>query len=127
MSKSCQRKSVRTPPDHLLNSNSRSNITSCSQTHPNPQCYEGDSEDREERSYTYPVIDSVSCIPPSQQHTAQLHISKSSAMNSPHTTNRHHRGCNWGDGEKITLLVDSKRFTINPNLLTKHPNTMLGR
>ena len=27
----------------------------------------------------------------------------------------------------ITLVVDGKRFTVNPSLFTKHPNTMLGR
>lgn len=27
----------------------------------------------------------------------------------------------------ITLVVDGKRFTVNPSLFTKYPNTMLGR
>ena len=30
-------------------------------------------------------------------------------------------------GEKVTLLVDGKRFTVNPAIFVKHPNTMLGR
>lgn len=30
-------------------------------------------------------------------------------------------------GEKVTLLVDGKRFNVNPHLFTRHPNTMLGR
>ena len=29
--------------------------------------------------------------------------------------------------DKITLLVDGKRFVVSPNLFTKYPNTMLGR
>ncbi len=33
----------------------------------------------------------------------------------------------WGDRDKVTLLVDGKRFNICPLLLTKQPNTMLGR
>ncbi len=33
----------------------------------------------------------------------------------------------WGDRDKVVLLVDNKRFTICPLLLTKEPNTMLGR
>lgn len=28
---------------------------------------------------------------------------------------------------RITLLVDETRFTIDPALFTAHPNTMLGR
>lgn len=31
----------------------------------------------------------------------------------------------WGD--KVTLLVDGKRFVVNPALFISHPNTMLGR
>jgi len=30
-------------------------------------------------------------------------------------------------GEKVVLLVDGKRFTMNPKLFMSHPNTMLGR
>ncbi|KAL5491725.1 hypothetical protein EMCRGX_G017076 [Ephydatia muelleri] len=29
--------------------------------------------------------------------------------------------------DKVTLLVDAKRFVVNPTLFTKYPNTMLGR
>ena len=29
--------------------------------------------------------------------------------------------------DKVTLLVDGKRFNVNPTLFTKQPNTMLGR
>ena len=29
--------------------------------------------------------------------------------------------------EKVTLLVDGKRFVVNPSVFTKQPNTMLGR
>lgn len=28
---------------------------------------------------------------------------------------------------RITLLVDDTRFTIDPGMFTAHPNTMLGR
>lgn len=28
---------------------------------------------------------------------------------------------------RITLLVDDTRFTIDPQMFTAHPNTMLGR
>ncbi|XP_060574896.1 BTB/POZ domain-containing protein 10-like [Ruditapes philippinarum] len=30
-------------------------------------------------------------------------------------------------GERITLLVDGKRFVVDPELFRQHPNTMLGR
>ena len=30
-------------------------------------------------------------------------------------------------GEKVTLNVAGKRFTVNPSLFLKHPETMLGR
>lgn len=30
-------------------------------------------------------------------------------------------------GERITLLVDGKRFVVDPDLFRQHPNTMLGR
>lgn len=33
----------------------------------------------------------------------------------------------WGDRDKVVLLVDGKRFSICPLLLTRQPNTMLGR
>ena len=29
--------------------------------------------------------------------------------------------------DKVTLLVDGKRFIVSPALFTKYPNTMLGR
>lgn len=32
-----------------------------------------------------------------------------------------------GGNERITLVVDSARFLIDPNLLTQFPNTLLGR
>ena len=44
-----------------------------------------------------------------------------------HRAHHHHHGFGWGEKDKVTLLVDGKRFIINPNMLTKHPNTMLGR
>ena len=59
-------------------------------------------------------------------HSRQLHTTKSCTGNI-HVTNRHRGGLNWNDGDKITLLVDGKRFMINPSLIIKHPNTMLGR
>jgi len=30
-------------------------------------------------------------------------------------------------GERITLLVDEKRFVVDPEMFRQHPNTMLGR
>ncbi|XP_064384225.1 BTB/POZ domain-containing protein 10-like [Halichondria panicea] len=33
----------------------------------------------------------------------------------------------WGERDKVVLLVDNKRFSICPLLLTREPNTMLGR
>lgn len=48
---------------------------------------------------------------------------KLSLAGSSHQT---HRGPPvWGD--KVTLLVDGKRFVVNPALFISHPNTMLGR
>lgn len=29
--------------------------------------------------------------------------------------------------EKVTLVVDGTRFTVNPQIFTAHPDTMLGR
>lgn len=128
---SCQRRSTRTPSDRQLTTVGRCNV-SYSRADQSPTCYEGDSEDgikgqggdyeqsENSTSLSHPAVDSASSI--LQQPTRQLHMS----MNLPHT-NRQLRGCNWGDGEKVTLLVDSKRFTISPNLLAKYPNTMLGR
>ena len=57
-------------------------------------------------------------------NSRQLQNTKTS-INSSHLTHRHRS--NWGDSDKVALLVDGKRFIINPNLLMKHPNTMLGR
>ncbi len=56
------------------------------------------------------------------------HISSRQLYNtkSNHVLNRH-RGSSWGENDKVTLLVDGKRFIISPTLLIKHPNTMLGR
>lgn len=36
-------------------------------------------------------------------------------------------GAVGGIDQRITLLVDDTRFTIDPVLFTAHPNTMLGR
>ena len=45
-----------------------------------------------------------------------------------HTRHHHYRhSMAWGDKDKVVLLVDGKRFTFPPALLTKQPNTMLGR
>lgn len=42
------------------------------------------------------------------------------------SSHQNHRGPPvWGD--KVTLLVDGKRFVVNPALFISHPNTMLGR
>jgi len=30
-------------------------------------------------------------------------------------------------GDRITLVVDGKRFVVDPELFRQHPNTMLGR
>lgn len=84
-------------------------------------CYEGDSEEGDDyrllsSEKVNSTMDSFSHLPHSQ-HIRQVHSTKS---------NRH-RGCIWGENEKVTLVVDSKRFIISPNLLIKHPNTMLGR
>ena len=43
-----------------------------------------------------------------------------------------HTGANGSEAEvtipdKVTLLVDGKRFVVSPSLFTKYPNTMLGR
>ena len=49
---------------------------------------------------------------------------------SPAREKTHSSGSNLSvssRGEKVTLLVDGKRFSVNPTLFTKQPNTMLGR
>ena len=71
---------------------------------------------------------SVSNIP-SVGWEAQSHSERSinSASHTYHRSHHQHHGFGWGEKDKVTLLVDGKRFIINPNLLTKHPNTMLGR
>lgn len=71
---------------------------------------------------------SVSNIP-SVGWEAQSHNERSmnSASHAYHRSHHQHHGFGWGEKDKVTLLVDGKRFIINPNLLTKHPNTMLGR
>ena len=121
---SSQRRTTRTPHDHQISTGRGSASRAGADLSPN---YEGDCEEacgekENSTSLGHLAMDSLSCVAHSQQHTRQPHISK-----SPHTMNRHYRGCIWGDGEKVTLLVDSKRFIISPILLTKHPNTMLGR
>lgn len=116
------RKSVRTPPDHQLNSTGRSNVTSSTQTDQSSQSYGGDSEEDSRERRHEKSCSSMDHVP-QQQHIR--HVIKPLVMNSHH--NRHYRGCVWGESEKVTLLVDDKRFMINPNLLIKHPNTMLGR
>ena len=53
------------------------------------------------------------CDSPAREKTSFSHSSISSSVSSR--------------GEKVTLLVDGKRFSVNPTLFTKQPNTMLGR
>lgn len=56
------------------------------------------------------------------------HSSRSGAsFHHGHSPHHQHGPPSWGDKEKVTLLVDGKRFSMNPNLLVKHSNTMLGR
>ena len=62
----------------------------------------------------------------SQGHNERTVISSSHSYHRPHQ-HHHQHGFGWGERDKIILLVDGKRFTVNPNLLVKHPNTMLGR
>lgn len=122
-----ERRTTRTPHDHQISTAGRCSVSRVG-ADVSPTCYEyeGDCEEacgeEDSTSFSHPVVDSLSGAHSQQQHARQPHVSK-----SPHTTNRHHRGYIWGDGEKVTLLVDNKRFIISPNLLTKHPNTMLGR
>ena len=68
---------------------------------------------------------SVSNIP-SVGWEAQSHCERS-ASHAYHRPHHQHHGFGWGEKDKVILLVDGKRFIINPNLLVKHPNTMLGR
>lgn len=66
----------------------------------------------------------------SRSTTWEAPSSSERAMNSGshyHKPHHQHHGFGWGDKEKVILSVDGKRFSINPNLLVKHPNTMLGR
>ena len=73
---------------------------------------------------------SVSHIPTVAWDT-QSHGERSVVSSVSHTyhnrSHHHHHGLGWGEKDKVILLVDGKRFSINPNLLVKHPNTMLGR
>jgi hypothetical protein len=125
---SCQRRPARTPLDHQISTAGRCNV-SLARTDPNPTCYEGDSEEgntggdcgpaeESNKLHVHLSVDSTPCVLHSHPHSKQSRL---------HTTGRYHRGCIWGDGEKVTLLVDGKRFIISPTLLIKHPNTMLGR
>ncbi len=57
---------------------------------------------------------------------------QSEGMDSASVRPKRHRGVGggvhvWGDRDKVVLLVDNKRFSICPILLTRQPNTMLGR
>lgn len=68
--------------------------------------------------------------PPSTGWEMQSHSERSMSSVSHsyyHRAHHQHHGFGWGEKDKVTLLVDGKRFIINPNMLTKHPNTMLGR
>lgn len=69
---------------------------------------------------------SISNIPGAAWET-QGHGEKSVTHTYHHKPHHQHHGFGWGEKDKVTLLVDGKRFIINPNLLVKHPNTMLGR
>ena len=71
---------------------------------------------------------SVSNIPSvGWEAQSQSERSVSSVSHTYHRSHHQHHGFGWGEKEKVALLVDGKRFIINPNLLVKHPNTMLGR
>ena len=75
--------------------------------------------------------------PPNSAHgpapTSSYHqrcISSSQSSGSVHSSGSHssgHSSHRSNLGEKVTLLVDGKRFNVNPHLFTRHPNTMLGR
>lgn len=129
---------VRTPPDHQLTTGSSTIHSSSFQS---LSSYDGDSEDRggvagpyrhekaspKEKAHSSNYLDPDSSSaghghPPHSQQTRQLYVLK-----TPNNSSRCHRSYSWGDTDKVTLLVDGKRFTISPNLLIKHPNTMLGR
>lgn len=95
---------------------------------PNLSNYEADSEDgnieidrdvhkREQFFHPHRLLHSDNTPIHSQHH--RFHGLKSTSC-----TSHRHRSI---DNDKVTLLVDGKRFIISPNLLTKHPNTMLGR
>lgn len=48
-------------------------------------------------------------------------VKKTLAMGQPHDASSTRLG------ERITLLVDGKRFVVDPSLFREHPNTMLAR
>lgn len=122
---------IRSPPDHQLSSSNSHIQKSLS--------YEGDSEeetvDEIPRHERFLTSESKGCSPLSRPqsdcflaHGHLPHSQHTRVMKSLTSNNsvRHHR-YSWSDSDKVTLLVDGKRFIINPNLLIKHPNTMLGR
>ena len=70
---------------------------------------------------------SVSNIPGVALETQSHGHGEKSVTHTYNRSHHQHHSFGWGEKEKVTLLVDGKRFIINPNLLVKHPNTMLGR
>lgn len=60
-----------------------------------------------------------------QQQVHQQQNSGSGLVVKPSGLKKH--GLDGTDPDRITLVVDNTTFSINPNLFTAHPNTMLGR
>ena len=76
-------------------------------------------------------VRNVSSIPSvaweTQSHGERATPSVSHTYHHRSHLHHQHHGFGWGEKDKVVLLVDGKRFNINPNFLVKHPNTMLGR
>ena len=61
-------------------------------------------------------------------HQSHHHHSRPGvSLHHGHSIHHQHGPPTWGEKEKVALLVDGKRFSVSPHLLTKQPNTMLGR
>lgn len=59
------------------------------------------------------------------QNATTSSLSYPSTSSSSHLTNS--RNNNANKDERVTLLVDSTRFIVDPAIFIAHSNTMLGR
>ena len=86
----------------------------------NSQAQSDESQERNSSSHVQSHVQERSHTVPERPSSAHV------TPDRPALSHCHHK-TNWVAGEKVTLLVEGKRFSVSPLLFTKQSNTMLGR